>query len=221
MNILKYKLKKALQKIKFFCNAFISYLKKHKLISITFIFFIILITLILNLFLKNTNYMNQKRIFIGEKLYKQAHDLYFYGEGFEYDLQDKNEVIILNKNNTEYYKLKSLEYIYNNFTENEINDIKKQFDLTELNNQYYIKNFGRGISSYYGTSLTIKKVYDKKIEFVAQSRFCMIDYQIYDSCKSEEYYYTIDRPFTLIKEDGIWKIEEYTSVFEFEDKEFK
>ena len=34
-----------------------------------------------------------------------------------------------------------------------------------------------------------------------------------------EYLYTIDKPFILVKENGKWKVDEYTSIFEFDDSE--
>lgn len=221
MLLVKERMKDLFQKCKNFWSKLYSCLKKHKLISFVIVFFVILIFFLLKLFLENSNYLNKKRIFVGEKIYNQVHNLYFYGDGFEYDIQVEDGIIVVDETNTEYYKLKSLNYIQNNFTQNEMDDIKKQFDLININDSYYIKNFGRGISGYFGTTLTVDKVSNKKIEFVAHSKFCEIDARVYDTCKGEEYMYTIDKPFTLVKENGIWKVDEYTSVFEFKDSEYK
>ena len=85
-----------------------------------------------------------------------------------------------------------------------------------------MKDYGRGLSGYYGTGLKIKKMSKNRIEYKALSKFCEIDSRVNygDGCSNEKYYY-VEKPFVLIKEDGIWKVEEYTSVFEFKDKEFK
>lgn len=217
---MKQKVNNLVQSQKRLWTKLIFFIKNHLFLNIILLILFILLLFLLKLFINNSDYMNKKRIFLAEKKYNQAHELYFYGKGLDYS-SDENSILISKQKGKDYFKLNTVIYLQNNFTDKEQNDIYNFFDILEVNGSFYIKDFGRGLSGYYGTEFDIKKVSKNKISFIAKSKFCRVEDRKDNDCKSEEYYYTIDKPFVLVKENGSWKIEEYTSVFEFSDSEFK
>lgn len=217
---MKQKVNNLVQSQKRLWTKLIFFIKNHLFLNIILLVLFILLLFVLKLFINNSDYMNKKRIFLAEKKYNQAHELYFYGKGLDYS-SDENSILISKQKGKDYFKLNTVIYLQNNFTDKEQNDIYNFFDILEVNGNFYIKDFGRGLSGYYGTEFDIKKVSKNKISFIAKSKFCRVEDRKDNDCKSEEYYYTIDKPFVLVKENGSWKIDEYTSVFEFSDSEFK
>jgi len=197
-------------------------LTKRNIVRILIIISLLLTLLFAYTYIKNNQQIQIKR---AEKLYEKAYNLYFYGGGLEFYQKDGKYDIIEQSNNyrvDKYYKLSNYEEIIGNlFSSNKIIDVNNYLGIIEQNGDKYIREIGRGISGYFGTTFTIKKISEKKITFIAHSKFCEIAHSINNVCESEEYYYTVDKPFAIIKENGTWKIDEYISVFEFKDSEIK
>ena len=173
------------------------------------------------------------RMKIGNELYEYAHKLYFYGEGFEYVANENpiagesyyEEKIIKDKkgNESRYYILDNYdEVIESKFTKGMQERVKEFFGIVEEDGKYYIKDTGRGIGGYRKTTLKIKSTGIGRVTFKAISEFCESNHRInYDRCESEKYLYTVEEEFTIKKKSGKWKIDEYTSIFEFDESVYK
>ena len=161
------------------------------------------------------------RIEIGKSIYEDAHNLYFYGEGIEYSYNDLKERVYAEIDHEKYYKIENYDNVFEKkFTDKELKQLYNIFEITKMDNSYFVKDIGRGVSNYIETNLKIKKIRMKKLEFVASSVFCKKDKLTAFGCLEEDRY-TIDKKFIIVKEYGSWKVDEYTSVFEFSDSEFK
>jgi hypothetical protein len=153
----------------------------------------------------------KKAIELGNSLYEEVHNLYYYGGDLSYEKNEDGKYVISNYETVENLISKTFLTQTNTF-----------LNIEKKDNTYYINPTGRGLSNYYGTELKIKKVSKKKIEYIAMTKLCYIDKIVSygDGCATDGYY-TVDKPFTIIKEDGKWKIESFTSIFEFDDSDIK
>ena len=162
-----------------------------------------------------------KKIELGNSIYEEIHNLYLYGNGIEYVYDDdKNRIYI--EDDGKYYEIKDKKVFTDLISSESLDRLTKIFEIKEKDNKYYISDFGRGISNYYGTKLEIKKISKNKIEYKALSTLCeknsIVTYG--EGCTSDGYY-EVEKPFTLVKEDGLWKVSEYTSIFQFSEREIK
>ena len=178
---------------------------------------LVMIIVICNLIKKENN----KKIELGNSIYEEIHNLYLYGNGIEYVYDDdKNRIYI--EDDGKYYEIKDKKVFTDLISSESLDRLTKIFEIKEKDNKYYISDFGRGISNYYGTKLEIKKISKNKIEYKALSTLCeknsIVTYG--EGCTSDGYY-EVEKPFTLVKEDGLWKVSEYTSVFQVSDREIK
>lgn len=194
-------------------------MKKRKLIIISLL--VLLIVLVgLVIILKEIKKENNKKIELGNSIYEEIHDLYFSGSKLEYVYDETRNRVYKEFDDTKYYEISNYE-IFDLIASESKDRLMKIFDIKKEEGKYYIADFGRGISNYYGTKLKISKKSKEKIEFKAISEFCLNSEIIsLEECDKEDYY-TIDKPFIIIKEDNKWKVLEYTSVFQFSDREFK
>lgn len=197
-------------------------LTKRNIIRILIGISLILLLTLTYRYIKNTEARQIKK---AEELYEKAHNLYFYGKDIEYAKENGKYVTIersVNSRVDKYYKLSNYNEVFVKlFSSNKLKSVDIYLGIIEQNNGKYIREIGRGLSGYFGTTFEVKKASKTKITYIAKSKFCEISHRINDVCESEEYYYTIDKEFTIIKENGKWKIDEYTSVFEFEDSLIK
>ena len=179
---------------------------------------LVMIIVICNLIKKENN----KKIELGNSIYEEIHNLYLYGNGIEYVYDDdKNRIYI--EDDGKYYEIKDKKVFTDLISSESLDRLTKIFEIKEKDNKYYISDFGRGITNaYYGTKLEIKKISKNKIEYKAISTLCKIDSIVSygEGCTSDGYY-EVEKPFILVKENGIWKVSEYTSVFQFSDREIK
>ena len=163
-----------------------------------------------------------KKIELGNSIYEEIHNLYLYGNGIEYVYDDdKNRIYI--EDDGKYYEIKDKKVFTDLIYSESLDRLTKIFEIKEKDNKYYISDFGRGITNaYYGTKLEIKKISKNKIEYKAISTLCKIDSIVsYGKGCTSDGYYEVEKPFTLVKENGIWKVSEYTSIFQFSDREIK
>jgi len=191
--------------------------------KIIIILLVIVILLVGGYFLKQ--FIEKGKLALEEKgitYYDKLHNLYFFRENIDYVLDENNQRKYIEIDNKKYYEIANKEVIEDLVTENMLLKTSGFLNIRIINNQYYMKDYGRGLSGYYGTELKLESVNKDKLEYKALSKFCEIDSKVsYGSgCRNEKYYY-IEKPFVLIKENGIWKVDEYTSVFEFEDSLIK
>ena len=161
------------------------------------------------------------RMKIGNELYEYAHKLYFYGEGFGYG--EEKYIDREDGRKDRYYELINYEeVIESKFTKNMVEHVKEFFNIIEEDNKIYIKDIGRGIGGYRKTTLKMKSTGIGRVTFKAISEFCESNHRInYDRCESEKYLYTVEEEFTIKKKSGKWKIDEYTSIFEFDESVYK
>ena len=163
-----------------------------------------------------------KKIELGNSIYEEIHNLFLYGNGIEYVYdEEKNRIYI--EEDGKYYEIKDKKVFTDLISSESLDRLTKIFEIKEKDNKYYISDFGRGITNaYYGTKLEIKKISKNKIEYKAISTLCKKDSIVAygEGCTSDGYY-EIEKPFILVKENGIWKVSEYTSVFQFSERELK
>lgn len=163
-----------------------------------------------------------KKIELGNSIYEKVHNLYFYGDNVEF-VQDKNHIrSYIEIDNQKYYEIKNYEVVEKIIGKEQILRTNKYLNIKKINNKYYMKDVGRGLLDYYGMTLEIKKISKNRIEYEAKTKLCKIENIVLygEGCTSNGYYY-IEKPFVLVKEEGTWKVEEYTSIFEFKDSEIK
>ena len=195
--------------------------KIFKIIGVTFLILLI----ITSIFIVVSHYVKefkQKQEEMGKEKYEEIHNLYYYGETIEYEVDEEKRRIYIEEGNKKYYKITNYDEILNKASNSYKGKLVKVLDIKEKEGNYYVVGIGRGLSGYYGTRLEIKKYSKNKIEYKAYSKFCYKESRVNygEGCK-EEGYYEIEKPFILVKEEGTWKVEEYTSVFEFNESEIK
>ena len=193
---------------------------KKKILIIVLVLVIVLIGIVV---IKNViEEENHKKMELGNSIYEKIHNLYFYGGEIEYETDKNNKRKYIEIDHIKYYEIKNPEEITNLITKNQFLKTSEFLNMKEIENKYYIKDYGRGLSGYYGTELKINKYSKNKIEYTAISKLCEIEYRVSygEGCSNQKYYY-IEKPFIIVKENGVWKVDEYTSIFELSDSELK
>lgn len=186
------------------------------LISITLILIIIMIGFIIR------NSLYKKYAEEAQKTYDKVHELYYFGGNISYGQDELNERIFIEKEENKYYLISNFdESVKKYFSEKKLSDVLEFLDIVKKDNNYYAKDFGRGISYYYGTTLKTKKANSKKRVFIAESKFCKINHQVSygDGCEGNNEY-IISKEFVIVKINDVWVVDKYTSIFEM-DKEIK
>ena len=183
---------------------------KKNINRIIMLLLVLLIVLVTAITINKIEKENNKKIELGSSLYEEIHNLYYYGGDLDYK-KENDKYVITNYSIIEDIVSKSF-----------IPKVNKFLNIEEDNNKYYINPIGKGISNYYGTILKIKKIRKNKIEYKAISKLCeknkIVTYG--EGCTSDGYY-EIEKPFTIVKEDNKWKVLEYTSIFQFSEREIK
>lgn len=197
--------------------------KKNKIIIIISISSAVIL-LIVGLLLNNyINKLKNEKIKMGNPFYEKMHNLYYYGGQIDFEQDDNFNRLYIEKDGKKYYKVKNYDEAIKSFiTDKELTETNSFLNIIKDEENYYMKDIGRGLSGYYGTELTVKKMGKNTIKYVAKSKFCKLESRVTygEGCKNDDYYY-IEKPFSLVKEDGTWKVSEYTSIFEANDNEFK
>ena len=183
--------------------------KNKKKILIGLMIFISVSLILVSLYFGGKKYIASK-ITLGTDLYERIHNLYFYGDQLEYEQVEEK------------YKLLNYEKIPELISKKFLPQVNQYLEITKQKYEYYINLVGKGISNYYGTELKIKKIRRNKVIYTATTKMCKVESVVTygERCSMGGYYY-IEKPFIIVKENGSWKVDEYTSVFEFSDSEFK
>lgn len=192
---------------------------KNKVLTIT-ICLVFVVAIIAILIIRS--YIYKKCAKEAQVIYNQVHELYYFGGNIEFNSNENNERIFIEENNKKYYQISNYEEsVKKYFTQSKLQDVNKDLNIINKDNNYYMKDIGRGISNYYETTIISKKIRSNERIFIAKSKFCKIDYQVSygDHCEGKNEYY-IEKKFVLKKFNKEWKVDEYTSIFEF-DKEIK
>ena len=180
---------------------------KKKIVVLLLVLLIVLVTTIIT---NKIEKENNKKIELGSSIYENIHNLYYYGGNLDYKKENNKYVI------TNYSVIEDI--VSNSF----ISKVNEFLSIEEKDNKYYINPIGKGISNYYGTILKIKNIRKNKIEYKAITKMCMKESIVSygDRCTTDGYY-EIEKPFIIVKEDNKWKVIEYTSIFQFSDRELK
>lgn len=199
------------------------FVTKKNIKTIIIVVFLLFLSLYVFIYIKNTQ---KRQIKKASELYEKAYQLYFSGEGLVYSKDKDNQEIHIERSNGNlvnwYYKIDNYDDYVNKLFSSKGKSLADNFlEVYKQNDDIYIKEIGRGISGYFGTTFTVSYYSKNKIKFKAHSKFCEVSHQINGLCEDEKYYYTINKPFVLVKENGKWKIDEFTSIFEFSNDEIK
>ena len=188
-------------------------MKNKKVMGIIGLIVVVLLLLSLTFIYVINKKKKKEKEKIGLDLYQQVHNLYYFGSVLDYDAEVLQDNYVKLNNYYEIEKIISKDYLE---TANKFLRIKK------IEDDYYIQRVGKGISNYYGTTLKVKESTQNKIVYIAKIKLCDPKYMVTygDGCL-EEGYYEVEKPFEIVKEDGLWKVSEYTSVFELSDSEIK
>ena len=194
---------------------------KNKKVVITLL--VLLVVLVMLIFITDKiEKDNNKKIELATSIYEEIHNLYYYGGNIEYANDLNNNRLVTKINDENYYEISNFDVIKNLISKNMLSKTFEALKIISNNNKYYIKDIGRGTSNYYGTILKIKKIRKNKIEYKAMTKMCrkesIVSYG--DRCTTDGYY-EIEKPFIIVKEDNKWKVIEYTSIFQFSDRELK
>ena len=203
-----------------YINRYISRLSKTQ--KRVYVIYAVLLILFIISMIVIYNKIIRKYTLHATNLYNKVHELYFFGGDIEYEIED-NERVFIELDDSRYYKISNYSNSVSDlFTENKLSDVQKYLNIEKNNNEYYMKDIGRGISNYYETTLKLKYFLINKRVFIAKSKFCKIDSQVTygDGCRGKNEYY-INKRFILKKENKVWKIDEYTSIFEMEEESLK
>ncbi len=183
---------------------------KKNIKRIIMLLLVLLIVLVTTIITNKIEKENNKKIEQGSSIYEEIHNLYYYGGDLDY------------KKENDKYVITNYSIIENIVSKSFIPKVNEFLNIEEKDNKYYINPIGKGISTYYGTILKIKKISKNKIEYKAISKLCeknkIVTYG--EGCTSDGYY-EIEKPFTIVKEDNKWKVLEYTSIFQFSEREIK
>ena len=183
---------------------------KKNIKRIIMLLLVLLLVLVTTIITNKIEKENNKKIEQGSSIYEEIHNLYYYGGDLDY------------KKENDKYVITNYSIIENIVSKSFIPKVNEFLNIEEKDNKYYINPIGKGISNYYGTILKIKKIRKNKIEYKAMTKMCkkesIVSYG--EGCTSDGYY-EIEKPFTIVKEDNKWKVLEYTSIFQFSEREIK
>ena len=183
---------------------------KKNINRIIMLLLVLLLVLVTTITINKIEKENNKKIEQGSSIYEEIHNLYYYGGDLDY------------KKENDKYVITNYSIIENIVSKSFIPKVNEFLSIEEKDNKYYINPIGRGISNYYGTILKIKKISKNKIEYKAISKLCKKDKIVtYGEGCTRDGYYEIEKPFTIVKEDNKWKVLEYTSIFQFSEREIK
>ena len=185
------------------------HINKRNIIITAISLSVIVVAIIVKIFF--FDYLDKKQLNHDQKLYDEIHNLYNYGGNLDFELTKEIDG---------YTKIKNYEEVENIVSKNLIEKTNTFLKIKKIENDYYMKRIGRGVSNYYGTTLVRKNKSYKKINYTAISKFCPYEHITAYGCEVG-YEYQIEMPFTVVKEQGKWKIDEYTSIFEFDESVYK
>ena len=188
---------------------------------ITALLILLIVSVILAITFNLIKKDNAKKIDLASSIYNRMHSLYLSGNGIEYVYDDTNNRKYIEED-TKYYEVKNIDVFNELVSEKSLDKLLDSLNVIKKDDKYYISDFGRGVSNYYGTKFKIKHKKRNKIEYIALSTFCRKDSVVYygDRCTTDGYY-EIEKPFIIVKENNKWKVLEYTSIFQFSDRELK
>ncbi len=186
-----------------------------KYIIITLIFILLIVCFII---LKNIR--NKKIIEEVTPLYNKVHELYQFGGDIAYVKNEDGGRNYIEKDGIKYYQISNFDdSIAKYFTSSNLKNVVEFMNIINENGNYYIKDRGMGIGNYFGVTFKVKKSSSNKRTLIAASKFCKIEYQVtYGDLCSGDNEYTIEKEFKLVKENKIWKIDSFTSVFQMGDE---
>ena len=151
-----------------------TFVTKKNVIYLLFVVFLLFLSLYICRYIKDTQ---KRQIKKASELYEKAYQLYFSGEGLVYSIDENNQEIYIERSNGNlvnwYYKIENYDYYVEKLFSKKGKSLVDNFlEVYKLNGDVYIREIGRGISGYYGTTFTVKSSSKSKITFKASSKFC-------------------------------------------------
>jgi hypothetical protein len=146
---------------------------------------------------------NSQALQIGEEKYNEAFSSYWNVTC------DYESVIQVSGN--DYIKVLNSETIKALYTTQAFNEYKNSNDWIEYNGNYYKADAVRGSNIYYiGNELQVSTITDSKIEFISKEKYYKDDNNTSNQSSNATEYNVQNNKFVLIKENGVWKIDQFT-----------
>ena len=193
-------------------------MEKKKIIRYIIIALAVILVIVGFILIRNAK--NKKIIEEVTPLYNKAHELYQFGGDIIYTKVVDGGRKYIEKDGTKYYQIANFdESVAKYFTSNALKDTMEFMNIINEDGNYYIKDTGRGIGNYFGVTFKVEKASGKKRVLKASSKFCKIEHQVtYGDLCSGDNEYTIDKEFKLVKENKVWKIDSFVSIFQMGDE---
>lgn len=145
--------------------------------------------------MKKTVLTNQEALDIGKTKYQQAISCYWGNLEYSTELIEN-----IGEADTAYYEVTNINEIKQIFTTNAFADFCDEYGLKEKNGVYYKVAADRGSDiTYVGNELKVDSISENKIVYTS-----IETYNDNEEITTKEY------QFILIKENGNWKVDEFT-----------
>lgn len=150
-----------------------------------------------------TNLTQQEAISIGKECYQKALNSYW-----NIATNQENKIQF---NGNEYLKINNINDIKSIYSTNGFQKYTSSTEIIQKDGVYYKSNADRGSNIYYmNNSLTLTNKTSAKIEFISQEKYYINDEDRESNNTNTTQYITQDNKFTIVKENGVWKVEEFT-----------
>lgn len=152
----------------------------------------------------NTNTMSESdAIALAQKKYERIHDYYFMDGS-------SDDSIIDNEN--EYYRIENYDEITTNLTTSALQTLTNDRGIITKNGKYYILDLARGTNIYYlgNDGFEVKSITNDRLEFIVKEKYLTNSDDVGKEASEITDFEYQNNPFVLVKEDGKWKVDEFT-----------
>lgn len=143
---------------------------------------------------------NQEALELGNSKYEEAIKCYWNIEG---------DTAIVNEDG--YYQITNINNIKEVFTANAFSKFCTELGIVEKNGLYYNAYADRGSDiSYLENELKVDNISENKITFTSIEKYCVNEEDYGLEAEQVQNITTEEYTFTIVKEDGNWKVDEFT-----------